>query len=83
MNTTLEPNTNYLLSEKPFIYVKSYNEAIPDNRLPYNDTKFYAKFSDVTGYTQATEIDLTIIHDYITTTEIDEIKQLLNTGVFL
>ena len=83
VNTTLEPNTNYLLSEKPFIYVKSYNEAIPDNRLPYNDTKFYAKFSDVTGYTQATEIDLTIIHDYITTTEIDEIKQLLNTGVFL
>lgn len=83
VSTTLEPNTNYLLSEKPFIYVKSYNEAIPDNRLPYNDTKFYAKFSDVTGYTQATEIDLTIIHDYITTTEIDEIKQLLNAGVFL
>lgn len=83
VNTTLEPNTNYLLSEKPFIYVKSYNEAIPDSRLPYNDTKFYAKFSDVTGYTQATEIDLTVIHDYITTSEIDEIKQLLNSGVFL
>lgn len=83
INTTLEPNSNYLLSEKPFIYVKSYNESMPENKIPYNDTKFYAKFSYVKGYTQATEIDLTIIHDQITTTEIDEIKQILNTGVFL
>lgn len=83
VNANLEANTNYLLQEKPFIYVKSYNEAVPDYSLPYNDTKFYAKFGDLTGYTQATEIDLTILHDYITNTEIDEIKQLLNTGVFL
>lgn len=83
VNNQLEPNTNYLLQEKPFIYVKSYNEAIPDSTLPYNDTKFYARFGELSGYTQATEIDLTVIHDYITNTEIDEIKQLLNTGVFL
>lgn len=83
VNTNLQPNTNYLLSEKPFIYVKSYNEAVPDSRLPYNDTNFYASFSQVTGYTQATEIDFNVVNNFITTTEIDEIKQLLNTGVFL
>lgn len=83
VNSTLEPNTNYLLSEKPFIYVKSYNAAIPDAEIPYNDTKFYSKFSDVHGYTQATEIDLTVIHNYITNTEIENIKQLLENGVFL
>lgn len=83
LNTTLTPNTNYLQDVKPFIYVKSYNAAVPDAELPYNDTKYYAKFADCTGYTQATEIDLTVIHDYITKTEIDEIVQLLESGVFL
>jgi len=83
VNTTLQPNTNYLLSEKPFIYVKSYNAAVPDTQIPYHDTKFYAKFSDVHGYTQATEIDFNVVHDYITTSEIDDIKRLLETGVFL
>lgn len=83
VNTTLEPNTNYLVTEKPFIYVKSYNAAVPDAQVPYNDTKFYSKFSDVHGYTQATEIDLNIIHDYITSTEIENIKNLLESGVFL
>lgn len=83
VNTQLEPNTNYLLSEKPFIYVKSYNASTPNSNIPYNDTKFYAKFNDVHGYTQATEIDFNVIHDYITKTEIDEIIQLLETGVFL
>lgn len=83
VNTTLNPNTNYLLSEKPFIYVKSYNAAIPNNRLPYNDTKFYAQFNTVHGYTQATEIDFVSVHDYITKTEIDELKQCLENGVFM
>lgn len=83
VNTQLEPNTNYLLSEKPFIYVKSYNASVPDAKMPYNDTKFYAKFREVHGYTQATEIDFEVIHNYITKTEIDEIIQLLETGVFL
>lgn len=83
VNTELSPNTNYLLSEKPFIYVKSYNAALPDTKLPYNTTKFYSKFADVHGYTQATEIDFEVIHDYITKTEIDEIIQLLESGVFL
>lgn len=83
VNSQLEPNTNYLLSEKPFVYVKSYNASVPNGQIPYNDTKFYAKFGDVHGYTQATEIDFEVIHDYITTTEIDAIKQLLETGVFL
>ena len=81
--TTLDANTNYLLQEKPFIYVKSYNEAVPDSKMPYNDTKFYSKFKDVSGYTQATEIDYNVVHDYITKTEIDEIIRLLESGVFL
>ena len=81
--TTMEPNTNYLLQEKPFIYIKSYNAAVPDTKMPYNDTKFYAKFADVHGYTQATEIDYVVVHDYITKTEIDEIISLLQNGVFL
>lgn len=83
VNSNIDANTNYLLSEKPFVYVKSYNAAVPDDNIPYKDTKFYAQFKDVTGYTQATEIDFEVVHDYITTTEIDEIIRLLETGVFL
>lgn len=82
VDTELKPNTNYLLSEKPFVYVKSYNATAPDATLPYKDTKFYSKFSDVHGYTEATEIDFEVVHDFITKTEIDEIIDLLKSGVF-
>ena len=83
VNSELQANTFYLLQEKPFIYVKSFNEAEPDAKMPYNTTKYYAKFADVHGYTQATEIDYTVIHDYITKTEIDEIIRLIESGIFL
>lgn len=83
VETKLEVNSNYLLSEKPFIYVKSFNSAMPTANLPYNDTKFYSMFSNVHGYTQATEIDFEVVHGYITKTEIDEIITALENGVFL
>lgn len=83
VNNDLKPNSNYLLETKPFIYVKSYNPAAPDTSMPYNDTKFYAQFSTLSGYTQAQEIDFEVVHDYITKTEIDEIISLIENGVFL
>lgn len=82
VNNNLQANTNYLLSEKPFIYVKSYKPAMPNSELPYKDTKYYAHFNEVSGYVEATEIDFSVQHDYITKTEIDEVISLLENGVF-
>ncbi len=82
-HTAIQPNTNYLLNEPPFIYVKTHNATNPDEHLPYHDTKVYRKFGDLTGYTEAREIDLHILSSQITKPEIDEIIQLLETGVFL
>ena len=82
-NTELQVNTNYLLNEPPFIYVKSHNAINPDENLPYHDTNFYSCFGELTGYTEAKEIDLHIVSPHITKQEIDEIKQLLENGVFL
>lgn len=82
-NTDIQPNTNYLLNEPPFIYVKTHNAINPNENLPYHDTNFYACFGSLSGYTEAKEIDLHIVSPQITKQEIDEIKQLLENGVFL
>lgn len=82
-NTQLQPNTNYLLNTAPFVYIKSYNAENPDEHKPYNTTNIYAKFGDLTGYTEALEIDFEPISDQITKTEIDEIKSIIESGVFL
>ena len=76
-------SNNYMLSEKPFIQIKSYNKATPDESLPYNTTKFYSQFNKVHGYTQATEINFSVVNDFITSSEIDEIINALSSGVFL
>lgn len=83
INTEIAPNNNYLYNENPFIYVKTHCAVNPDDTLPYHDTKFYAVLGTLTGYTEATEIDFEVISDFITKTEIDEIKSLISNGVFL
>ncbi len=79
----IQPNTNYLLDQPAFIYVKTHKSVNPTTDLPYHDTKFYSKFGDLTGYTEAKEVDFTVLSDHITKTEIDEIITLLENGVFL
>ncbi len=81
-NNDIQPNTNYLLNEPPFIYVKTHKANNPDTALPYHDTKFYSKFGDLTGYTEAKEVKFNVLSTHITKPEIDEIIQLLETGVF-
>ena len=85
VSTDLEPNNNYLLDTPPFINIQVNPATDPDVKAPYRDTKFYARFGTLTGYTEATEIDMVILdeHTFITKTEIDEIVSLLESGVFL
>lgn len=83
ISNAITPNTNYLLDEPPFIYVKTHSAVNPDSSLPYHDTKFYSRLGDLSGYTEATEIDFDTLSEHITKTEIDEIKTLLGSGVFL
>lgn len=85
VSTELEPNNNYLLNTPPFITVSVNPATDPDTVAPYRNTKFYARFGTLTGYTEATEIDMVILpeHTFITKTEIDEIVSLLESGVFL
>ncbi len=83
VSKSIQPNTNYLLDEPAFIYVKTHKAVNPNTDLPYHDTKFYSKFGDLTGYTEAKEVDFTVLSDHITKTEIDEIITLLENGVFL
>lgn len=83
IQNAIVPNTNYLLDEPPFIYVKTHSAVNPDSALPYHDTKFYSVLGALTGYTEATEIDFDTLAPHITKTEIDEIKTLLGSGVFL
>ena len=83
VHNAIEPNTNYLLDTPPFIYVKTHTAINPDTKLPYHDTKFYSRLGDLSGYTEATEIDFDTLSEHITKTEIDEIKTLLGSGVFL
>lgn len=82
INRNINPNNNYLLDTAPFIYVKTHISAMPENR-PYNDTNVYAKFGYLSGYIEADEIDMKILSQHITKPEIDEIRQLLESGVFL
>lgn len=85
VNTALAPNSNYLLNTPPFLQVKSQKAVDTGPAAPYRDTKFYSRFGLLNGYTEATEIDMTILpeHTFITKTEIDEIVSLLESGVFL
>lgn len=83
INLEFSPNNNYLYNESPFIYVKTHCAVNPDETLPYHNTKFYSVLGKLSGYTEATEIDFEVISDFITKTEIDEIKSLLSNGVFL
>lgn len=83
IQNAIVPNTNYLLDEPPFIYVKTHSAVNPDSALPYHDTKFYSVLGALSGYTEATEIDFDTLAPHITKTEIDEIKTLLGSGVFL
>lgn len=86
VNTQLDPNNNFLLDTPPFVIVKVNPPTDPDTEhIPYRDTHFYAQFGTLTGYTEATEIDMTVLseHTFITRTEIDEIVSLLESGVFL
>lgn len=83
INTALAPNNNYLMDTPPFIQVKTQKAVDTGPAAPYRDTKFYSKLGDLTGYTQATEIDFVVVHDKITKTEIDEILSLIEGGIFL
>ena len=51
--------------------------------MPYHDTNIYAVLGDLSGYTEATEIAFKVLSDYITTTEIDEIKSLIAGGIVI
>lgn len=82
INTQLDINNNYLVNEQPFIITRT-NTAIQDDLLPYHDTHFYSILGDLSGYTEATEIKFNVVHDFITNSEIDEIKNLINHGVIL
>lgn len=82
LEKTIEPNNNYLLDAVPCIYVKSHVSAMPESR-PYHDTNIYARLGDLSGYTEVKEIDFEVLSEHITKTEIDEIKSLLENGVFL
>lgn len=83
INTGLAPNTNYLLNAPPFLQVKSQRAVDTGPAAPYRDTKFYSKLGDLSGYTQATEIDFSVVHDKITKAEIDQILSLIESGIFL
>lgn len=83
ITTNLSPNNNYLLNTPPFLQVKSQRAVDTGPAAPYRDTKYYAKLGTLTGYTQATEIDFSVVHDKITKAEIDEILSLIEAGIFL
>lgn len=83
VETEIQPNTNYLLDVPATIYVKTHAAVDPNTNLPYHDTKFYSRFGDLSGYTEAQEIDFKVLSEHITKTEIDEIISLLENGVFL
>lgn len=82
VRSDIEPNTNYLHNTNPFIYVRTHIATQPE-RMPYHDTNIYAVLGDLSGYTEATEIAFKVLSDYITTTEIDEIKSLIAGGIVI
>lgn len=83
VSTGITAPSNVLEDTPPYILIKTGIALQPDSQKPYKDTKFYAKFGDLTGYTEADEIDFEVLSTQITKTEIDEIIQLLHNGVFL
>ena len=82
VSTSVTPNTNYIENTEPCIYIKSGVATMPDESIPYNTTKYYACFGDLSGYTEATEIDFVVLSSHITKTEIDEIIRLIENGVW-
>lgn len=82
VHTDIEPNANYLHEVNPFMYVRTHIATQPD-RMPYHDTNIYAVLGTLTGYTEATEIAFAVRSERITTTEIDEIKSLIASGIVL
>lgn len=83
ISSGLSPNSNYLLNTPPFLQVKSQKAVDTGPAAPYRETNFYSQLGNLSGYTQATEIDFIVVHDKITKTEIDQILSELESGVFL
>ena len=78
VESAITPNTNYLNNSAPYIIIKRPKIiSIP----AYNDFNEYDSLSDYTGYVEVSELNFNVIHNYITKTEIEEIKTLLNQGV--
>ena len=82
VHTEIEPNANYLHEVNPFMYVRTHIATQPDG-MPYHDTNIYAVLGTLTGYTEAIEIAFVVQSERITTTEIDEIKSLIASGIVL
>ena len=78
----IDANHNYLNSLQPFVYVK--RSIMNDDRIkPFNNTSIYDDLSKFSGYSEIVDVDLNIINNYITNTEIEMIKSLLANGVVL
>lgn len=82
INTQLDLNTNYLHNEQPFITTRT-NKPVNNDTLPYHDTNYYAVLGTLSGYTEVTELAFNVVHDFITLSEIDEIKSLVNKGIII
>ena len=82
INTQLDLNTNYLHNEQPFITTRT-NKPVNNDTLPYHDTNYYAVLNTLSGYTEATELAFNVVHDFITLSEIEEIKSLISKGVII
>ena len=82
INTQLDLNTNYLHNEQPFITTRT-NKPVNNDTLPYHDTNYYAVLGTLSGYTEATELAFNVVHDFITLSEIEEIKSLVSKGVII
>lgn len=80
--TAINPNSNYLYKSKPFLYVKTH-KPVDDGNIPYRNTSFYSILGDLSGYTEASEIAYKVISDFITLSEIEEIKSLIAQGVII
>lgn len=76
-------NNNYF-NLQPFIYIK---RALISDSLstvnPYNKTSIYDVLENYSGYSEISKLEFNIIHDFITFTEIEEIKAILASGVIL
>lgn len=82
IQTAFDPNNHYLNAVNPFLYIKT-NKPTSNDILPYHETNFYAILDTLSGYTEATEITYSVINDFITKSEIDEIKSLISQGIII